>query len=251
MNHLNMLAKTISGSAIVATSPQVPERIILNEAVNFEKQCIFIAVPKTGTTSIRLQLHQAGAPLIPNPHLNIVQVRDSLYVYLLSQALGQNNSFPSEHIPWDADLRSKAKHVFDNFFKFSSVRNPWARAVSLYLRREGVPTKDKMSFDEFCRNHMYASDTCRQPTLHKNQLDWLCDEHGQCIMDYVFRLEDFDQAIYEIAERTGGRIRLESKKANVNPNSSSRAYRDLYSGETQKLIAERFHKDIDFFKYTF
>ncbi len=28
-------------------------RLILNEAVNFEKSCIFIAVPKTGTTSVR------------------------------------------------------------------------------------------------------------------------------------------------------------------------------------------------------
>ena len=230
---------------------QAKECLILNEAVNFEKECIFIAVPKTGTTSIRLQLQQQGTQLIPNPHLNIVQVRDSLYVYILRQALGQNYSFPSKVIALDADLHSIAKQVFDNFFKFSAVRNPWARAVSLYSRREGVQARKAMSFDKFCINHMYASDTCRHPTLHQNQLDWLCDENGKCIMDYIYRLEDFDQAVHEIAERTNGRIRLESKKVNVNVNSSSRAYRDLYTEDTKRLIAARFQMDIEYFKYTF
>ena len=230
---------------------QLPQHRILNEAVNFDKQCIFIAVPKTGTTSIRSQLKQKGISLIGNPHLNIVQIRDALYVYFLKQALGKNESFPSESIPSDADIRSKAKEVFDSFFKFSAVRNPWARAVSLYSRREGVQTRDKISFEEFCKNHLHASDTCRHPTLHQNQLDWLCDENGQCIMNYVYRLEDFDEAIKKIAERTNGRVQLERKNANRNPNSKSRSYRDFYTEETRKLIAKRFEKDIDKFKYTF
>ena len=70
-------------------------------------------------------------------------------------------------------------------------------------------------------------------------------------MDYIYRLEDFDQAINEIAERTNGRVHLERKNANRNPNSDSRSYRDLYTEETRKLIAKRFEKDIDRFKYTF
>lgn len=248
---MNML-KRITSKAIGNTlKPQVSEPLILNEAVNLEKECIFIAVPKTGTTSIRTQLKQKGTPIIKNPHFSIVQVRDSLYVYFLKQALGQNNSFPTESIPSDADLHSKAKEVFDRLFKFSAVRNPWARAVSLYSRREGVKTRGKISFDEFCKNHIYASDTCLHPTLHQNQLDWLCDDNGQCIMDYVYRLEDFEQAIKEIAERTDGRVHLESKNANSNPNSDSRSYRDLYTEETRRLIAKRFEKDIEYFKYTF
>jgi hypothetical protein len=230
---------------------QSKESVVLNEAVNFEKKCIFIAIPKTGTTSIRSQLQQQGRPLIPNPHLSILQVRDSLYVYFLRQALGQNNSFPSSSVSCDADLRSAAKQAFRCFFKFSAVRNPWARAVSLYSRLEGVQVRNRMSFDEFCKIHMHASDTCKHPTLHLNQLDWLCDENGQCIMNYVYRLEEIDRAVTEIAELTGGRIRLESMQFNVNPNSTSRAYRDLYTEETRKLIAARFEKDIDFFKYIF
>jgi len=224
---------------------------IVNEAVNFEKQCIFIAVPKSGTNSIRSQLKQPGIPLIGHPHLNIVQIRDALYIYFLRQALGRNANFPTGQVPTDEHIRSQAAHVFDNCFKFAAVRNPWARAVSLYFRRDGVQTRDKISFEEFCEQHIYASDTCHHPTLHQNQLDWLCDTDGTCIMDYVYKLEDFEVAIKEIAERTQGRVRLAKRMANRNPGSSSRSYREIYTQHTKALIAKRFQKDIDYFKYAF
>ncbi|MEL7355045.1 MAG: sulfotransferase family 2 domain-containing protein [Cyanobacteria bacterium J06560_6] len=224
---------------------------IFNEAVNFDKQCIFIAVPKTGTTSIRSQLRQQGTPLIEQPHLNIVQVRDSLYVFFLKQSIGQNKSFPSESVPSDKDIRVKSREIFCTFFKFSTVRNPWVRAASMYSRREGVRVRDEISFEEFCQKHFYASDTCQHPTLHRNQLDWLCDESGQLVMDYVYKLEKFDQAIHEIAERTNGRIQLVREEANRNPNSLSHSYKELYTEESRKIIARRFEKDIDYFKYTF
>jgi len=225
--------------------------LILNESMNFEKKCIFIAIPKTGTTSIRSQLGQKGTPLIGNPHLNIMQVRDSLYVYFLKMALAQNKGFPTKSVPSNKDVHSQANKIFHSFFKFSAVRNPWARTVSLYMRREGVETQGKIAFEKFCKNHLYASDTCLHPTLHHNQLDWLCDESGQCIMDYVYKLENFDQATKEIAERTNGVLQLSSNKTNHNPLSLAHSYRDLYTDETRKLIAKRFEKDIDYFKYTF
>ena len=108
-------------------SPQCSTPLILNEALNFEKQCIFIAVPKTGTTSVRSQIRQQGIPLIPNSHLNIIQVRDSIYVYFLISNLGKNNTFPTETVAEDADLRKQANKIFNTFFKFSAVRNPCSR----------------------------------------------------------------------------------------------------------------------------
>lgn len=248
MNPFSRFIQKIKGNI---SSKQSSDLLILNEAVNFEKQCIFIAIPKAGTTSVRLQLRQEGVPLIANPHLNIMQVRDSLYVYFLKLALGRNMTFPTESIPKDADLRTHANDVFNTFFKFSAVRNPWARTVSLYFRREGVQLKDKISFEEFCETHHYASDTCVHPTLHNNQIDWLCDESEKCIMDYVYKVENFEKARKEIEERTDGRIKLLSKYANYNPISLSGKYRTLYTGKTKTIIEKAFEKDIDYFKYTF
>ena len=168
---------------------KTPNCFIVNEAVNFDKKCIFVAVPKTGSTTVRSQMRQLGVPLIENPHLNIIQIRDALYVYLLKEALGKNKRFPTSNVLADAEIRQKARETFDGFFKFSAVRNPWARAVSLYFRREGVKTSEGISFEEFCKHHWYSSDTCSHPTLHQNQFDWLSDENGELIMDYVFKLE--------------------------------------------------------------
>lgn len=225
---------------------------MLNEAINFEKKCIFVAVPKTGSTSVRSQLrYRGGACLIPNPHLSIIQIRDSLYTYFLINSLGQNSTFPSREVPADAEIRIHAKQVFESFFKFAAVRNPWARAVSLYSRREGVRLSDRMSFQDFCVDHYYASDTCRHPTLHRNQLDWLIDENGASLMDYTYKLEEFATAIKDIARMTDQRIRLSASPENVNPMSLSSAYRDLYTPEARGLIARRFERDIEYFGYCF
>ncbi|MEL7320024.1 MAG: sulfotransferase family 2 domain-containing protein [Pseudomonadota bacterium] len=225
----------------------------LNEAVNFTKQAIFIAVPKTGTTSIRDQMTEPGPSMIPLPHLTICQVRDSLYPFLLSKALDQNKTFPTdlERVPSDKEIRDEAAEIFRTFFKFASVRNPWARTVSLYKRREGVQSDEDMSFDEFCEQLRFSSDTCRFPTRLTNQLDWLTDENGELLVDYVLKLEDQENGVREINERTDGRLALESVRLNSNPNSTADSYREMYSPATQERVAEVFRRDIEFFGYEF
>ena len=141
--------------------------------------------------------------------------------------------------------------IFKSCFKFSSVRNPWARAVSLYYRSEGMQVKDKMSFEKFCMKHEYASDTCQNPTLHKNQSDWHEDENGKNLMDFVFKIEDLTNALNEIREISNGKVKLQAINRNKNPNSPSREYQEVYDSKTKNLIAKRFEKDIDLFKYTF
>jgi len=226
----------------------------INQAINFDKKVIFIAIPKTGTTSIRTQLKKRGRPLIKDPHLNIRQVRQLIYFYLLKDNLGVNNNFPSNDILTDSKIWQKTDEIFNSFFKFSSVRNPWARAVSLYHRKEGTNKvskrlKDRMTFEEFCEQHFYASDTCIHPTSHKNQIDWLTSENGKLLMDYVYKLEDFDKAIVEIEKLTDGRLILNNIKKNTNQTTND--YRQMYNDKTRKIIEKRFEKDIDLFKYTF
>ena len=176
---------------------------------------------------------------------------DLIYIYLLKENLGINKLFPSKNIACDDVLRKKAAKIFDSYFKFSAVRNPWARAVSLYYRTEGIRLKDKITFDKFCENHIYASDTCHHPTLHKNQFDWLASKNGKILVDYVYKVEEYKKAISEIKSLTNGRLVLDNVKRNVNPNSKSNDYRNIYNEKTRKLIKKRFEKDIDYFKYTF
>ncbi len=246
-----IVKKSLEKTFNVEISIAKQKSLIINEAINFEKKVIFIAIPKTGTTSVRTQIRQEGKPLIDNQHLNILQIRDLIYFYLLKKHLGTNYSFPNPDRASDTVLREEVENIFNSFFKFSAVRNPWARAVSLYFRREGVQLKDKLTFHGFCEKHMYASDTCRHPTLHKNQYDWLSSKEGELLVDYFYKVEDFESAIVDIKERTNGRVVLVNKRLNKNPISQSSAYRDMYNDRSRKIIEKRFEKDIDYFKYSF
>lgn len=249
-NQVNRILTSLFRLEVKRYDP-IAKHSYLNEAIDFKKEIIYIGIPKTGSTTVRKQLQQKGRAFIKNPHLDILQVKDLIYPFLLQQNLGKNTTFPNPERVTDIDLRNKAEQIFDSYFKFSGVRNPWARAVSLYHRQEGVQTQREMTFEAFCENHTFASDTCRQPTLHKNQLDWLCDSDGTVLMDYIYKVEEFEQAIFDIKEKTEGQLILNNVRHNVNPNSRSTSYKSYYSDKTKKLIAKAFEKDIDYFKYTF
>lgn len=222
-----------------------------NEAVNADLRAIFVAVPKTGTTSVRNQVRPEGLPMIGVPHLSIRQIRTAMEAFHLYRNLDQNTDFPNADLKTEDDVTREVQEMFADFFKFASVRNPWARAVSLYSRTEGIQVSDRMSFEEFCEGHCFASDTSSRTNRFRNQLDWLTDADGQMLMDYVYRLEDLDTAIDEIRDRSGGRIVLAHRRKNVNKASKSKSYQDLYTDHTRSLIAKRFERDIDTFKYTF
>ena len=223
----------------------------VNEAVNIDKELIFVAVPKTGTTSVRKQLRQKGKPFLPYPHLNILQIRTAIDLFFVAINLCKNKSFPNTKVKSNEQIKLEAEKFFKKSFKFASVRNPWERAVSLYSRKEGVQVSKNISFEEFIEHHFYASNTYAIPSLHKNQFDWLSDENGELLMDYVFRLEDFSQAIKEIESRTSGRIVLQERIENKNSDSRSSGYQEIYNSNTKNIIAKRFEKDIDFFKFKF
>jgi len=224
---------------------------IPNEAVNLEKRCVFVAIPKTGTTSVREQIRLPGRPLVAAPHLDVIQIRQALDFFLLLKALGRNHEFPSSGVLDNREITEQSDRLWGSAFKFAAVRNPWARAVSLYFRREGVSVRSQMSFEEFCEKHAYASDTCVYPTRHLNQVDWLIGKDGRIAVDYVYKIEKYSDAIRAIADLTDGRVELKVRKSNVNPQSKSTRYRDLYNDRTRKIIRKRFEKDIDIFEYSF
>lgn len=227
---------------------------LFNEAVHPELGAIFVAVPKTGTTGIRKQMRAPGARfMIPEPHLDIRQIRDGLRVFEWMRAIDTNHAFPTDpaQIPSQDEAVDAADTFFSEAFKFSIVRNPWARVASLYSRREGVQTRDALDFETFCLQLRYASDTCRKPLRHDGQIDWLTDESGEIVMDHVIRLEELDEGIAAIDKMTDGRLQLETRQANVNPTSLSRNYRDRYSQAAREHVADLFRRDIEAFGYTF
>ncbi len=177
-------------------------------------KCIFVEVPKTGSTSIRYIIGQPK-----RVHLNICQISNQL-----------------------------TKEKFDTYFKFGFVRNPWDRAVSLYERKEGLQMKSKMSFDEFIEWMKFSSCTCIYPVPHRYQLDWFVNPHGDVIVDFIGRFEHFDDDWKEISHKLG--IESELPRLNVNPEKELH-YTEYYTDKTKEIVRKRFAIDIDYFGYEF
>lgn len=234
-------------------APQPPQITGFNEAVSVSKQAIFVAVPKTGTTAIREQLRDDATFLVTEPHLNIREIRHGLDFYFLQQNLHQNRNFPTDPqtVLSTGEALDRAQAFYDGCFKFGSVRNPFARVVSLYRRREGLQLQDELSFSAFCDRLAYGSDTCTRPSRHSDQIEWFLDDSGSVAVDFILKLEDRETALDEINALTDGRLGLKNLKRNVNTAADERSYRDFYDDAARQKIATLFERDLDMLGYTF
>jgi hypothetical protein len=222
-----------------------------NEAINLDFNTLYVAIPKTGSSTVRAATRSASDYILPREHLNLRELREAMRLFYLYKGMGSAWEFPELDRKTTEQLLEKADLSFNDLFSFSVVRNPWARAVSLYFRDEGVQPHQTMSFDQFIEQHHCASDTCVVPSRHENQADWLVDESGNIAVDYVGKIEELDVVIDTVREETSGRLEIRHKMLNVNKRSRSTSYRDLYNDYTKKIIVKRFEKDIDLFKYSF
>ena len=212
--------------------------------ISHKYKCIFIEVPKTGSTSIRSIL---GVP--PKPHQNICQMKFDLENYWTHAGGPLNRLLAALYLLLPTSTRERrGRELFHSYFKFGFVRNPWDRAVSLYERREGLQLRGAMSFERFVEWMSFASSTCIHPVPHRNQLDWFVDSHGNVLADFIGRFENLSADWALVASRLG--IKQPLPHANKNPRRI-KPYTHYYNQRTRDLIAERFRVDIENFGYTF
>jgi hypothetical protein len=186
--------------------------------INHSLRCIFVQVPKTGSTSIGKTINANLQKKRIRPHSDIMQIKEA-----------------------------SKKNVFDNYFKFGFVRNPWSRAVSLYHRNEGIQMKNRMSFKEFIKWHNYATDTCLYPTQKKYQLDFFTDSAGEILVNFIGRFENFQQDFNTACDKMG----IPHQQLPHENKGKHKHYTEYYDDETRAIVAQKYAKDIEYFGYEF
>jgi hypothetical protein len=212
--------------------------------ISHEHKCIFVEVPKTGSTSIRAILGKAYIP-----HLNLVEIK-TLMENSWTQFGGRTNRIRGalyQLLPQNRKI-DIGRQQFENYFKFGFVRNPWDRVVSLYERTEPMQMKDKMSFEEFVDWIQFSSATCIHSSPHRYQLDWFVDSSGNILADFIGRFERLDEDWAVVADKLGI---SEKSLPHVRENPRPRHYAEYYNARTRDLIAEKFRVDIEHFGYEF
>lgn len=197
---------------------------------------IFVAIPKTGTHSVRqaLRAHMGPQDLeqvglfvqkkFPIPelaqlqhgHLSLAQVRPYLR--------------PEE---------------WDGFFKFAFVRNPFDRFVSYcaFMTRQGgqFDQDPKAVMRHFIANPPWPH------ILFQQQHSFVTDADGAVLSDEVGRVEEMQASYDRIAQRIGI-----PNAALEKVNSSKRQeYRDYYDDELISGVAKLYARDLELFGYEF
>ncbi|HSS98941.1 MAG TPA: sulfotransferase family 2 domain-containing protein [Terriglobales bacterium] len=168
--------------------------------------------------------------------------------------------------------------AWNNYFKFAFVRNPWDRLVSWYsmITRARQITRLQAWLNSRKRRHLrqtvsnpmwrYVYENCAtfegfiktctaeiesaegaRYSFAYNQLDYLVDEDGKLLIDFVGRFENFSEDLHACAKKAGLRLR-QIPRANV---SSHRHYSRYYTPELEEIVKERFARDIKSFGYNF
>lgn len=215
------------------------KRSILETSViiSHQHQFIFFAVPKTGTHSIRQALR---------PHL---AEHDQEQVGLFVQrtfpqpelaAIGHGHVSVAQVKPVLGD------EVFNRYFKFAFVRNPWDRFVSYcaFISRDtGRFENDPHGF----MREMVYSPRPLQHLLYQPQNEMLSDERGELAMDFVGRVEQMERDHITICRRLG----VEPQPIEQINSSQHKPYTDYYNNDLRALIAHKYARDIELFDYRF
>lgn len=137
-------------------------------------------------------------------------------------------------------------------FKFAFVRNPWDKVVSHYsyryrrnvnnLKDDNIDFKQwvKLTYKE--KNPKYY----HNPKMYTPQMDWICNEKGEIIIDFVGRFEKLSEDFQKVCKIIGKNKELPHLR-----KSSHKHYKEYYDDETKKIIEKIFEKDIKEFGYKF
>jgi len=222
-----------------------------------EYKCIFVHIPKVAGQSVeRFFLNRLGLSWEQRQHLHMMKNKNPAKGTEKLSHLAASEYVRCEHI---------SQQEFDDYFKFSFVRNPWARIVSEYRYRNYFRYN---SFKDFVMNKM------PQPSFKDDyrhvmpQYDMLYDEQGKCLVDFVGRFEnlqaDFDKVCERLgfedsklpyvnsSEKTSRAIRRQLKSIIYrNGESEKKHYTEFYDDETRDFVTTYYKKDVETFGYSF
>jgi chondroitin 4-sulfotransferase 11 len=191
--------------------------------INHEHKFIFIHIPKTGGTSLAKALDPTFPMNSNSKH------RDAMY------------------------FKEKCPEKFSSYFKFSLVRNPWARAVSYFhFKKRRKRLAHDMTFSEFCNILINGKDSPRVRDgnffLHgRESLDFLLDEDGNSTMEFIGTLENFQADFDIVCDKLG----IPRKEVPHTFKTNHKHYTEYYDDETRQIVAEKYKKDIEYFGYEF
>lgn len=132
------------------------------------------------------------------------------------------------------------------YLKFSFVRNPWDRILSLYLYKikKNAASDPKWHEVNITFQDYLKKVALKQMPISKPQFDYFKDPE---LMTFIGRFENLQQDFDIICDKIGI---PQQQLPHVN-KTKHKHYTEYYDDEMREIVAEKYAKDIDYFGYEF
>ena len=213
------------------------------------KDIIYIHIPKTGGSSIRNSLNENYKLIFNSTEKNLKEMG---FNDLNEKFENYNFSIKyfRDHLPYQL---IKKKKFEINKYKFTIIRNPFSRLVSLYF--ECISNKfhlDNLGLDKSISFEAFVNQiTNKSYWFTIPMLDYLGEKNIKEI-DYIGRFENFDDDIFKLKKR----FKIIIKHHNYNNYLKSKFkfndYRSFYKNEKIiNKVLDYYQKDFKQFGYNF
>jgi len=201
--------------------------------VNHSLRLIFISNPKNGSSSIEAALSDYD----DEDQLN---------------SIAEAGLFTGRHMPAYIARYYLGEDVWNSYFKFAFVRNPWDWFVSQHFYNlqmnkinhdplKPLTVEDIMATYEFLRiakGHELAGSAAQFP--------FICDTDGNTLVDFVGRFETMNKCFQTMMALWELDVELPHINASHHEN-----YRYYYTAETRELVGQLYRTDVSIFGYGF
>lgn len=225
--------------------------------ISHEHQAIFIHIPKTAGTSVeeKLGLHKERKRG-DQDHRTIREVRPlslhkhSRYLvgpeHLRIERLGRRNMLKEMlglPIVPEKYGRRATKEEFSSYFKFTIVRNPWARIYSWYrnVMRDPLHGVPECDFSTFL--YEYKNNWALRPQTY-----WITDFDKSIPLNRIVRFENIKEEMPDVLSSLGF---VDCDLPHLLRGTHSFDYRTAYNRALTNLVAERYCDEISLLNYDF
>lgn len=221
--------------------------------ISHEHKCIFVHIPKCAGTSIERALGHfddySGRGRQDHRSIRMIEPINSKIF-----ASVENNKEFIKRLWVQAspppNPRSRfvvTKEQYESYFKFTIVRNPWARAYSWYknvlkddLWKRRYKITGEMTLYEFLK--LYIGVDGLRP-----QIFWIKNYNGDITLDYIGRFENLANNFQTACNL----MKIEPIKLPHELKGNANDYIDAYDANSRDIINKVFREEIELFGYSF